>query len=354
MKNTETEEKLSELEARNVQLETNLSLLAARNSQLEAGSFSSDDEIDLKELWNAIWSGKWIIMAITSVFALCSVLYALSLPNQYKSTVLLAPASSSSSSSLGKLAGQFGGLASLAGINLGGGGAEDKSVVAMEIIKTWGFLETFIKDNNIEVEVFAAKGWNRASNQLIIDPELYDVENQKWVRDFNPSKGQKAEPSSWELFEELKDRVSVSQDKTSGLISLSVEYFSPEIAKQWTDQLVKAINAHIQKQDRDEATKSIAYLNDKIKETKVADMQSVFYQLIEEQTKTLMLAEVSEEYVFKTLNSAKVAEEKAKPKRALIAILGFMLGGMLAVIIVLIRHFKKQNNEVVSELRQLP
>ena len=262
--------------------------------------------------------------------------------NEYKSTVLLAPASSSSSSSLGKLAGQFGGLASLAGINLGGGGAEDKTVIAMEIVKTWGFLETFIIDNNIEVEVFAAKDWNRSSNQLVIDPDLYDVENKKWVRNFNPSRGQKVEPSSWELFEEFKDRVSVSQDKTSGLVSLSVEYYSPEIAKQWTDKLVKAINAHIQKQDREEATKSIAYLNEKIKETNIADMQSVFYQLIEEQTKTLMLAEVSNEYVFKTLSPAKVAEEKAKPKRALMAILGVILGGILSVVIVLIRNFKKK------------
>jgi len=338
--NKNLEEKLNQLEARNSQLEADLSILASRSQLIAPESLQSDDEIDLKELWNAIWSGKWLIVAITSVFAVASVLYALSLPNEYKSTVLLAPASSSSSSSLGKLAGQFGGLASLAGINLGGGGGEDKSVIAMEIVKTWGFLESFIKDNQIEVEVFAAKGWNRTSNQLVIDPDLYDVENRKWVRDFNPGKGQKAEPSSWELFEEFKDRVSVSQDKTSGLISLSVEYYSPEIAKQWTDKLVKAINIHVQKQDREEATKSIAYLNKKIKETNIADMQSVFYQLIEEQTKTLMLAEVSAEYVFKTLSPSKVAEEKAKPKRALIAILGFMLGGMLAVIIVLIRHFR--------------
>ncbi|MDQ7050414.1 MAG: GNVR domain-containing protein [Enterobacterales bacterium] len=55
-----------------------------------------------------------------------------------------------------------------------------------------------------------------------------------------------------------------------------------------------------------------------------------------------MLAEVSDEYVFKTLSPAKVAEEKSKPKRALIAILGFMLGGMLSVIIVLVRHFRKK------------
>ncbi|PCI73563.1 MAG: LPS O-antigen length regulator [Gammaproteobacteria bacterium] len=336
-------EKNKHLEQENAELKAQVKALSTLNPALYTGVNDDSDEIDLAELWRAIWSGKWLIVAITSIFALTSVLYALNLPDEYKSTVLLAPASSSSSSSLSKLAGQFGGLASLAGINLGGGGAEDKTVVAMEIMKTWGFLETFIKDNHIEVEVFAAEGWNRSSNSLVIDPEVYDVDNKKWVREFNASRGQKIEPSSWELFEKFKGRVSVSQDKTSGLISLSVEYFSPIIAKQWTDKLVKAINAHIQKQDREEAIKSIAYLNDKIKETNIADMQSVFYQLIEEQTKTLMLAEVSDEYVFKTLSPAKVAEEKAKPKRALIVILGLMLGGMLAVIIVLIRHFKRNN-----------
>ena len=338
-------ENSNNLKQENAELKAQVKALSTLNPALYTGVGDDSDEIDLKELWNAIWAGKWIIIAITFVFSVASVLYALSLPDEYKSTVLLAPASSSSSSSLGKLAGQFGGLASLAGINLGGGGAEDKSVVAMEIIKTWGFLEKFIADNQIQVEVFAVEGWSRSNNELVIDPDLYDVENKKWVRDFNPSKGQKAEPSSWELFEKIKERISVSQDKTSGLISLSVEYYSPELAKQWTDKLVRAINAHIQKQDREEATKSIAYLNEKIKETNIADMQAVFYQLIEEQTKTLMLAEVSEEYVFKTLSPAKVAEEKSKPKRALIAILGFMLGGMLSVIVVLVRHFKNGAKE---------
>ena len=210
----------------------------------------------------------------------------------------------------------------------------------MELIKTWGFQEEFIQSNHIEVEVFAAKGWNRAKNKLIIDPDIYDEKNKKWVRDFDPSKGQKPEPNSWELYKKLKERISISQDKTTGLINLSVTYYSPFIAKQWADKLVRSINAHIQKQDREEATKSINYLKEKIKETNIADMQSVFYQLIEEQTKTLMLAEVSNEYVFKTLSPAKVAEEKDKPKRALIAVLGFLLGGMFSVILVLIRHFR--------------
>jgi len=55
----------------------------------------ADDEIDLRELFLALWKGKWIIIAITFVFALGSVLYTLSLPNIYKADALLAPAESS-------------------------------------------------------------------------------------------------------------------------------------------------------------------------------------------------------------------------------------------------------------------
>ncbi len=67
-------------------------------------------------------------------------------------------------------------------------------------------------------------------------------------------------------------------------------------------------------------------------------MQSVFYQLIEEQTKTLMLAEVSDEYVFKTLSPARVEEQKSKPKR-IVVVLGFILGGFLSLLVVLFRYF---------------
>ena len=49
---------------------------------------NNDDEIDLRELWNVIWRGKWLIIAITTIFAVASVFYALSLPNIYKSCLL--------------------------------------------------------------------------------------------------------------------------------------------------------------------------------------------------------------------------------------------------------------------------
>ena len=60
---------------------------------------------------------------------------------------------------------------------------------------------------------------------------------------------------------------------------------------------------------------------------------------------TVMLAEVRPEYVFKTIDPAVVPEEKSKPSRALICVLGTLLGGMLGVVIVLIRHFARSEPE---------
>ena len=88
-----------------------------------------------------------------------------------------------------------------------------------------------------------------------------------------------------------------------------------------------------------EAEARIAYLEQKLRETNIAGMQQVFYQLIESETRTVMLANAQSEYIFKTVDPAVVPQEKSGPKRALIAIMATMLGGMLGVFIVFVRAF---------------
>jgi LPS O-antigen subunit length determinant protein (WzzB/FepE family) len=133
--------------------------------------------------------------------------------------------------------------------------------------------------------------------------------------------------------------VSISTDKKTGLISLTVEYFSPYIAKQWVDQLVEAINQHMQQRKLQMVKTNIEYLEAQIEKTSIARMKEVFYTVIEEQIKNKMLAEASPEYVFVTVSPAMVPEVKSQPKRALICILGVLLGGMLSVAFVLVRYY---------------
>ena len=123
---------------------------------VQANNRKTDDEIDLRELWNALWQGKVTIIAITSVFAIASVIIALMLPNIYRSEALLAPAEESQGGGLSALAGQFGGLASIAGINLSDG-ATDPTVVAIETLKSRRFVKTFIDKHQLLVPLMASR-----------------------------------------------------------------------------------------------------------------------------------------------------------------------------------------------------
>ena len=105
--------------------------------------------------------------------------------------------------------------------------------------------------------------------------------------------------------------------------------------------LIEDVNAAVKAQDVAEAEKSIEYLREQVTNTSLADLQAVFFDLIQSQTETVMLAEVRQEYVFKTIDPAVAPEEKSKPSRALICILGTLLGGILGVFIVLIRHYTR-------------
>jgi len=294
-----------------------------------------DDEIDLRELFGALWAGKIKIVAITAVFAIASVYYALSLPNQYKATALLAPTQSSGGGLSGAL-GQLGGLASLAGVSIGGGG-NSEAQVAQKIMMSWSFIEGFIESNDLAVEIFAADGWDKNSNKLLINSDTYDVKNKKWV-------SEDGSPSSWQSFNAFSSRVSVSEDIKSGLVSVSIEYYSPQIAKQWLDLYVAAINDHMQKRKIAKVARNIEYLEAQIKKTNIAEMQEVFYTIIEEQIKSKMLAEASPDYAFVAVSPSMVPEEKSQPKRATICILGTLLGGMLSVLLVLVMHYARKSD----------
>ncbi|MFQ1592421.1 Wzz/FepE/Etk N-terminal domain-containing protein [Aeromonas veronii] len=297
---------------------------------------AGEDEIDLRELFVALWRGKLWIVASTLVGAVIAIILAISLPNIYRSEALLAPSAEQQGGGLAAMAAQFGGLASLAGVNLSGGGGPDKTAIAVEIGKSRQFLTHFIRRHQLEVPLMAVTKVDKATGELVIDEDVYDVASKTWVREVPP--GESVEPTDWELVKEFRDIASISKDAKSGLVTVAVEYYSPESAKQWVDWLVADLNEAMKLRDQTDAIRNISYLKAQLEKTLVADMQKVFYQLIEDQTKTLMLTEVNQEYVFKTLDPAVIAEEKAKPKRALIAVLGTLLGGMLGVMIVLVRH----------------
>ena len=313
--------------------------LTPHNYEAQRHPDYQDDEIDLRELFSIIWQGKWWILAITFVFAVGSVFYSLSLPNIYKSEVTLAPTEEASGGGLSQMAGQLGGLATLAGVNLGPQGT-DKTTMAIEVLQSRAFLTEFVKTYDILPELMATEEWT-PQDGLKYNSELYNPETKEWVREVEPPK--QPEPTSWEYVEVFRNEVLlVDRDPETGLVTVSVNHQSPEIAQQWAEWLVTDVNNHMRERDIEEAQRSLEYLDSELEKTSLSNMQQVFYQLIEKQTQTIMLANVRPEYIFQVLDPAVVPEQKAKPSRALICIIGTFLGGFLSIGLVLVRNiFRK-------------
>lgn len=292
------------------------------------------DEIDLRELFFVLWRGKWMIMLACFFAGIVSVFYALSLPNMYKSEALLAPSEDNQQGNLGALAGQFGGLASLAGINLSGG-STDKTTIALELLKSRTFISGFIQNNDLKPTVMAVNNWDSVNNNLIYNTEIYDPDTGKWLRKVEQPR--KPEPSLLEVHEVfVNELLAVSQDKETGLVRIGIEHFSPEVAKNLTDKLIAELNSTMRANDIADAEKSIVYLNSALEETAVAEMKKVFYQLIEQQQQTKMLASVRDEYALKTIDPAVVAEKKSGPRRAIICIVGVLFGLFFSCFVVLV------------------
>ena len=294
---------------------------------------SYDDEIDLVRLFSIVWKGKWVIIAVTLVFAIASVSIALYLPDEYKASAVVQPNESGGAGKLSSLAGQFGGIASLAGIKLGANESSD-AVIAMEVMQSWGFAEEFIDRHELVVPLFGAQNWEQSTNTLRLDEDLYDSQKGLWVR--QAPKGKTVHPTSWELYQALKERVRVEQNAETGLVTVSVIHYSPYIAKKWVDLLLEDINHHMKTRALKETQRNIEYLEKQFENTSYAELRAVFSELIQEEHKNKMLAQVSDEYIFKTISKAKAPEERYKPNRVLIAVVGTLLGGFLSLFCVLL------------------
>jgi uncharacterized protein involved in exopolysaccharide biosynthesis len=298
-------------------------------------SASKPQYFSLREFIRLSWRFKWFIIVLTAVFAAASVFIVLSIPNQYESQVLVAPSEEQQGGGLAALANQFGGLASLAGINLGGKGG-DNTLMALAVFRSKRFLMHFIDKNELLVPLMAANDWLPDTDELVINPKLYDVTNKKWVR--KVSYPLQVKPTLLEAYTAFKERLGIDRDIKAGTITVSFQFYSPNVAQQWLTLLISEYNAHMLDQERRKSAKSIDYLSTQIENTQVAELKNVFFQLVQEQTKKAMLAEARDEFAFTTIDPAIAPEVKSKPLRALICVVITFLGGIFSLLLVHARH----------------
>ena len=301
--------------------------------------YEGKDEIDLIEILNVLLKGKFTIISITAIASLIVVLYSLSLPNIYQSTALLAPYKTSDNIS-SSLRG-YGNIANIAGINLSPENSESNAVKAKQKLYSLSFFENNILPNIFLPDLMAIDSWDVDRNKIIYDEDIYNASSGKWVRDFQyPQKLIPSAQEGYKVFSQM--HLTISEENLTGFITLSVKHQSPFVAKEWVELIVSEINNFYRTKDKAEAERSVLFLNDQITKTNLAEMKEVVANLLQQETQKLMLVEANESYVYEYIDPPALMEKKSEPSRAIICIIGFMMGGVFGVLYVLLRHYGRK------------
>ena len=303
---------------------------------------SLPNEINVKQIFMALWSGKWLILSISSLSAIAVVIYVLSIPNYYQSEALLAPATQQSASVSRNPLGQYSGLASLAGIDITNQTAN--TAEAIKLATSLHFFENSILPNMFLPNLMALKEWDQKNNKITYHDSIYDENSKKWVR--KVSFPLKQIPSAQESYKVFLDHFSLEEDPETGFVEISIEHQSPYVASKWLNLVIDGLNSKMREDQKARSSRSIDYLNNQISRTNLTEIKTAISSLIQKETQTLMTIEASDDYIFKSIDPPYIPELKSRPSRGLICILVTFLSGMLSSMYVLIRHYQYENEEL--------
>ena len=218
---------------------------------------TEEQEIDLLELAGKIWADRRLVLKWCGIAVVVALVVAFSIPKEYTTTVMLAPEVEGGSRSLGGLSA----LAGMAGINMGSGKSSDALYPDLypDIVSSVGFTtELFnvpVKDAEGELDTnlytylkeeqrspwwsaiisfpFKCLGWVMS---------LFKEEEEGTDGGVNPFQLTKDEDG---VVKALNERIAVSVDKKTSLISLSVTMQDPLISATMTDTVMAKLQDYI-------------------------------------------------------------------------------------------------------------
>lgn len=272
-----------------------------------------DDEIDLWALWDTAWSGRWLIIVITSLFAVGGVAYALLAQEWWRAEVVLVPADKKAVP--GALA-QLGGLASLAGVNIGGGGDQEP----LAVLKSKGFAREFITEQGLMPVLL--------KDVPSPDGKVLDIRDA--LREFEKVR-------------------SVGDDKKTGLVTLGIRWKDPDIAAAWANLMVQRLNSRLRGQALAESQRNVDFLQKEMAATSVVSLQQSMGRVLEGEMQKLMLARGNEQFAFKVIDPATPPKQRDSPKRAMVVLASTLVGALLGLLAVFLRKaFRERRRPAAS------
>jgi len=280
----------------------------------------ADDIIDLPSLVARLVARWRLVTAIIAVFTVGFAAAAFLMTPVYRSTVVLAPASQESSGRglLNSAIGDLGGVAALAGINIGS--LDPQTEEALAVLKSRELTEAFVSDWGLMPRLFERR---------------WDAKNKTWRRGLF---GLAPPPSPAKAFDKFEHEIrTVTSDRKTGLVTLQIDWRDRDEAAAWANELVRRVNTEMRARAIAQAEASMAYLEKETPAAQTVTARDALSRLMESQIKVRMVANVSPQYAFRVVDKAMPADpdDPVRPNKLVQTIIGFLVGGLVAIAVVM-------------------
>lgn len=256
---------------------------------------------------------RWII-GMTLLFCSCAVAYTVLAPRMYESSLVVSVVDRGGADALSRS--ELGNLTSLVGLQVSGGDGHRSEYVAL--LSSRLVISRFLEKNNLMRVLFRDR-WDSGSKQwkrTLLHPTPPTMNDA--VRKF------------------LGSLLVVNEDRTTGLLTISVKWRDPNLAAQWANDLVKEVNEQARSESLEEATRGLGFLRRQLETTSSIEVRDSIYRLMETSLNEIMMANIQEQFALKTVDPA-VADprEVVRPQPfldiALAVLAGLFLGSLIAM-----------------------
>ena len=287
-----------------------------------------NQEVEILDVILHCWEKKFLILSVTSIFALMGVIYSLSVVDLYMSESLLVktkdgPRATSSIDSVMKAA----------GVNVAAGTIDDGHI-AEETIHSREFLAHLLQIPAVWPSLMASIGYDKDTKKIIFDKEIYNPDEDDW------SEGGGGAPSFMATYKEYRRNViDVEYDRSTGFMWIRVTHMSPIFAKEFLDIIIEEVNEKIRLRDLARTNEHLDFLTKEIKSTGYMEIKFAMNSILEGQLIEKMQSMISKEYTLTKVYSPFIPQEKVSPKRTRIVVLFTLFGAFLSVVFVSVKQF---------------
>jgi uncharacterized protein involved in exopolysaccharide biosynthesis len=269
------------------------------------------DEIRIKDLIELLLQQRWGVIAFVIGCTVITGVVSFLIPKQYDAEIIISPVTLASEKSFGGTGGalgSFSGLAALAGLSLG---SDSKKAESIATLQSQALTRRYIRENNLMPILYADK---------------WDAATARW----KPASPRKI-PTLWKAVQYFKKIRTISTDTKTGLVTMTIRWDDPELAAKWSNGLVKLTNDYEREKAIAESGRNITYLTQQAATTDVVGIKQAIYNLLQSEISKSMIARGTDEYAFKIIDPATVAEKAAFPQKP-VWILAAFFGSLLIAV----------------------